>query len=410
MLDTRARPAEALPTAPPEAVLKRGYLPPDVNLGNSDLRFYINEFPMGDIENYSVARAAYAMAQEKQGHQSAWQKYAPWERAYQQALTKAMGDQVSGLDGAYLAPEVWGTRLFDLLRSFSALDQLPITRIRVPVRTLRLPKISGDITIRYPGENASITESQYSFGQLAYNGHKANAFYNESNEMFRDVPEVIDQALQLSASKAIATDRDTQAFTGIGGPKPVGIVNLPQVSVYYPGASASAAIVTTAAHATPSYNHLSQLRGKVTSLNGASTVTAGQAECDGIVVHSRFEQTVMTLGTAAGAWTDAQGRPLWTMGLNGETSDPQTGLLGMRWALTNVLPTNLAVAGGSASSYAIAGWWAQYVLFECQTFTFDATPYAQGFASDQTQIRLTYRYDCAPARPEAFAVLAGVDQ
>jgi HK97 family phage major capsid protein len=409
MLDLRA-PAEALPTAPPEAVLKRGYLPPGVNLANSDLRFHINSFPMGDIDNYSVARAAYAMSQAKQGHGSAWQKYAPWEHAYQQAVEKAMGDQVSGLDGAYLAPEAWGTRLFDLLRSFSALDQLPITRMRVPARIVRLPKISTDITIQYPGENAAIPASQYGFGQVSYNAHKADALYNESNEMFRDVPEVVDQALQLSASRAIATDRDTQAFTGLGGMKPTGIVNLPQVSIYYPGASASAAIVTTPAHATPSYNHLSQLRGKVTSLNGATTVAAGQAECDGIVVHSRFEQTVMTLGTAAGAWTDAQGRPLWTMGLNGENRAPQTGLLGMRWALTNVLPTNLAVAGGTASSYAIAGWWQNYVLLECQAFTFDSTPYAQGFASDQTQVRITYRWDAAPARPEAFAVLAGVDQ
>ena len=409
MLEMRARPDVALPTAPPEAVLKRGYLPPDVNLANTPgLNVYVNSFPLGDIENYSVARAAYAMAQVKLGHSLAWQKYAPWEYAYKQALTKAMGDQVSGQDGAYLAPEQWGSRLFDLLRSFSALDQLPITRIRVPVRTLRLPKVSGDITIQYPGENAQVTSSQYSFGQLSYNAHKASALYNESNELFRDAPEVIDQALQLSAGKAIATDRDTQLFTGIGGPMPVGIVNLPQINVYYPGGSN--ALQTTAAHTTPTFSHLSKLRGKVTSLNGSTNVTAGQAQCDGIVVHSRFEQTVMTLGTGTGAWTDSQGRPLWVMGLNGETSDPQTGLLGMKWALTNVLPTNLVVAGGTASSYAIAGWWAQYVLFECTAFTFEATPFAQGFQSDQTQVRITYRYDGAPAHPEAFAVLAGVDQ
>lgn len=412
MLDMRARP-EALPNAPAEAVLKRGYLPGGLTLANSDLRFHINEFPLGDIDNYSVARAAYAMAQEKRAHSSAWLKYAPWEHAYNQAVAKAMGDQVSGLDGAYLAPEAWGDRLFDLLRSFSALDQLPITRIRVPVRVLRLPKVSNDITITYPGENASSTATQFKFGQLTYNAHKAYAYYTESNELFRDAPEVVDQALQLSAGRAIAVDRDTQAFTGIGGSKPTGITTLATngtVAKYYPPASASGSLQTTANHATPSFNHLSQLRGKVTSLNGASAVTAGQAECDGIVVHSRFEQTVMTLGTAAGAWTDSQGRPLWVMGLNGETSDPQTGLLGMRWALTNVLPTNSTDGGGTASSYAIAGWWKQYVLWECQAFTYDATPFGQGFANDQIEVRITYRWDGAPAHPEAFAVLAGVDQ
>lgn len=409
MLDMRARPDEALPTAPPEAVLKRGYLPGGLNLGNSELRFHINEFPLGDIENYSVARAAYAMAQERRGHGSAWVKYAPWEHAYNQAVAKAMGDAVSGLDGGYLAPEAWGDRLFDLLRSFSALDQLPIVRIKVPVRVLKLPKINNDIAISYPGENTAATATQFKFGQLGWNAHKAYAYWTESNELFRDAPEVVDQLLQLSAGKAIAIDRDTQALTG-SGRGPTGLINMPSVSKYYPGASASAAITTTPGHATPSFNHLSQLRGKVTSLNGSANVTAGQAECDGIVVHSRFEQTVMTLGTAAGAWTDSQGRPLWVMGLNGETSDPQTGLLGMRWALTNVLPTNSTDGGGTASSYAIAGWWQQYVLWESAAFAYDATPAGQGFANDQIEVRITYRWDGAPAHPEAFAVMAGVDQ
>jgi len=400
MLDMRARPDVALPTAPAEAVLKRGYLPPDVNLANTPgLNVYVNQFPLGDIENFSVARASYAMAQEKLGHRSAWLKYAPWEHAYNQALTKAMGDQVSGQDGAYLAPEQWGTRLFDLLRSFSALDQLPITRIRVPSRTLRLPKVSGDITIQYPGENAQITSSQFSFGQLSFSAHKADALYNESNELFRDAPEIVDQALRLSASRAFAISRDTQAFTGQGGTNPTGIVNLPQVPVYYPNTSVTGTISTTPAAFTPSYQHVGQLIGLVEILGSTANVTAGQTECDGIVAHSRFKQTVWS----SARFQDTQARPIWLTAL-----DQEGGLFGVKWGLTNALPSNLTVASTSGCSYLIAGSWSNYALFECTAFTFEATPFAQGFASDQTQVRMTYRYDCGPVHPEAFIVLAGV--
>src|SRR5262249_3072820 len=150
------------------------------------------------------------------------------------------------------------------------------------------------------------------------------------------------------------------------------------------GGTPATAISTTPAHATPSFNHMSQLISKVEALNGSTSVTSGQAECDGIAVHSRFKQTVRTLGTTGGGWTDQQGRPLWVGDLNGDGS-AGSGLLGVRWAPTNVLPVNLVVSGGTASSYAIAGAWREYVLFECQTFTFDATPYAQGYASDRTQ-------------------------
>jgi hypothetical protein len=216
-------------------------------------------------------------------------------------------------------------------------------------------------------------------------------------------------------------------LTGSGGGnglQPTGIITAATagtISKYYPGASATTDLATSPAHGTPSFYHVSSLRTKINTLNGASNVQAGQGKCTGIIAHSRFEKTVHIIAGAAGAWTDAQGRPLWMGGLNSDGSPnanpgDNTGnnLLGVPFALTNILPVNSTDGGGTASSYMIAGWWERYGLFECMTPTYAATPLSGsssvGFAADQTQIRVVYRYDGACIQPEAFAVLAGCDQ
>jgi HK97 family phage major capsid protein len=415
-------------------VLEKGFLPREVNGYDTDLNVYINHFPLGDADNFHVSRAAYAKAQSS-GRMSgrAWDIYAPWEKQYLDALSrvqyKAQGEYVSGQDGGFLAPELWNTQWFGLLRNFTVLDKLPITRVAVPYRVQHMPKVTGDVTVSYPGENNAPTSTQFNFGQVSYTAHKSMALDNVGNELIRDMPDAADQMLRRETAGAIATDRDAQLLTnaGITG-APTGILGMAggigvttgTVAKYYPGASATAVIGTTPAHGIPSFLHVSGLRDKVHQLNGSALVTAGQAHCNGIVAHSRFETRIFTLTGASGPWTDAQGRPLWLQGLGGpQTAQPdkqsgdQNGLMGQVWSLTNMIPINSTDGGGTTSSFMIAGWWDQYVLFECLTPTYDSTPLggtsSVGFGADETQIKVIYRYDGAPIHPEAFAVLAGCD-
>src|SRR5215475_7122203 len=69
-------------------VMKKGYLPAGVRTAPI---VNVNRFPLGDIENWSLARAAYAQSQSKllyggPGNAGIWHKYAPWEYAYYEAL------------------------------------------------------------------------------------------------------------------------------------------------------------------------------------------------------------------------------------------------------------------------------------------------------------------------------------
>src|SRR5215472_6276206 len=429
------------PGADPAVVLKSGYLPSELRPAVTPLN--ILRFPLGDIDNFSVCRYAYAQAlQRYHGKgEGIYHIVAPWETKYYEAIAevekaraeaarqlalehkiqvKAQGEYVSTQDGGALAPEYWSGQWNDLLRAFSALDQLPVTRFSVPYRITHIPKVSVDITLQYVGENANITPTQaFQFGQVTYTARKAAAVLPVSNELMRDAPTLADQLLRQSTARAIAYDRDLQALTGQGGPNPTGLLTMATngtISKYYPGTSATASIQAGANHATPSFLHTSQLRGKIHQLNGSSNAPAtGQAHCNGMIVHSRFEQTVLTQGTAAGPWTDNNGRPLWMSGLStsatrqDEDHASDGALLGQVWVLTNILPTNSTDGGGSASSFVIAGWWEMYAIFTSLQVAFDTTMEASYYQSDQTGVRVLARGDTVPIHPEAFAVMAGVD-
>ena len=420
------------PASREDAVLRAGYLPSNLR---AQPTVHINAFPLGDIDNYSVSRHCYAMARARyhgENLANALRKYAPWEAAYRQALakhdppwdTKAQGDYVSTVDGGALAPEFWSMQWSDLLRAFSVVGRLPVTRLQVPFRIMHLPKITGDITIVYSGENNQITASQYQLGQLSYTARKGDVTIAVSNETMRDAPQLADDLLRRSSAKAIAYDRDFQLLLGQGGPNPTGLVTMATagvVSKYYPGGSGGAtptwALQAGAAHQVPAFTHLSQLRGKVHQLNGSTLVTpaTGQAHCNGMIAHSRLEQEVLIQSGANGPWTDANGRPLWMSGLErpesafGPDEAGSGALLGQIFALTNILPTNSTDGGGTTSSFIVAGWWQQYAWFEALQLAYDTTMEASYFANDQTGVRVLSRGDGAPIHPEAFAVLAGAD-
>lgn len=389
-------------------VFQKGYLPPEVKLSTTDVQIHAPKFPKGDVDNFSLSRAAYAQDQAAHGDRGkAWKDIAYWEKQYLDAMGEVrykanMGDAVSGQDGAYIAPEFFSGQWFDVLRSLSAIDQLPVTRFNLPYRVAHIPKITNDVTVTYPGENNSASTTRYQFGRIDATARKAVAYYRASNELIRDAGDLADDLFRRATAGAIAIDRDTQIFLGntsaTGGPTPTGLVYMPQVPIYYPGSSTTTPLTATASTGQPFYQTIAQLINKVEALNSNANVTSGQAICNGFVANSQFKQTLF----AAKNFVDGSSRPLWL-------TDPSNdgGFMGAKWALSNVIPTSVSI-NGQSGSLIIAGWWQQYALFECMTLGYGSTMESQAYASDQTEIRVVHRWDGAPIHPEAFVILAGV--
>lgn len=387
-------------------IFKKGFLPPEVKFATTDISVHVPKFPKGDVDNFSLSRAAYAQDQARHGDRGkAWAEIATWEKQYLDAMQEVkykanMGDSVSGQDGAYIAPEFWSSQWFDVLRSISAIDQLPVTRFQLPYRKAYIPKITNDVTVTYPGENNSASTTVYKFGQVTATARKAVAYFRASNELIRDAGDLADNIFRQSTAGAIAIDRDSQIFLGntASQPSPTGMIFMPQIPVYYPGATTTTPLTSTGATGTPFYQTIAQVVNKVESLNGNANVSSGQAVCNGFVANSQFKQTLFS----SPRFLDSSNRPMWF-------TDPNVdgGFFGGKWALSNVIPT-AATVNGQGGSIIIAGWWQKFALFECMTLGYSSTMESQAFANDQTEIRVIHRWDASCINPEAFVILAGL--
>jgi HK97 family phage major capsid protein len=361
-----------------------------------DRRFYksvdLNDFPKGSIEeNFSILRMAKAMNAYRNGDAYAWQRYAPWEKAYYDAVTKAQAES-NGQDGGFLAPETWINQLYGVLRPASVLEKLPITRMSVSTRVQHIPRVTGDITIGYTAENGALTASQFQFSQNTLTPRKQSAFIQVSNELMRDSLPDAENAIRTEAALAIARDRDKQALLGNGqGGVPVGLINITNVT-------------STSLAATPTYANLHSGILNVENLNTSANVPTGEAVCSGIVGAVQLKHTIYKL-------TDSSvGRPImfqWGISPVGNTGPAGpvggdgglNGFLGVPvWAFTNLLPI-----GNSGDIF--YGDWRWFILAERQDVEVMASNVAgTAFQNDQTWIRLIYRYDVTCMHPEAFFV------
>lgn len=352
---------------------------------------------------FSLARAIRAISRD--GHDTSGRLWAsaPVEKEW---FEKAQGDQVTGADGAWLAPEYWAQTFVPNVRSFSVIDSLPTIRMIIPRRLAYIPATAADVTVSYPSENMAVTPTQFEASAVVYSARKAMVTINVSNELLDDASDLAERWLRLEAGKAIAVDRDSRIFNGyMGADSMAGMVDSPytySVPSTVSGSLATGAVTNTY---TPSLYHLAQLKAKVETVNGVDVgPISGQAQANGAVCHALFDQTIHTQPstnpTSPAPWVDSTGRPFWP----GDLNEGQ-GLLGMKWCKTNVLP---APSGTAPGGMVIIGDWRFFVVYETLSYDFEATDMA-AYGSDQTVVRIKYRWDAHPTQPAAFAVLNGCD-
>lgn len=404
-----------------EELSTKGYFTPIVKR-NLELpeSFNINRYPLGDIDNFSVAR--FAMAQSFAFNnvmgELAYKKVAPWETAYIEAgmkdklidpITKAnMGDMVSGQDGGFLAPEQWNQQLYDLLYPSSIASVLPITRQTVPTRVVHWPVLSNNVTVYYVGENAALTPSSPQFRQISATMRKQAVLAYLSNELIRDSSPQADNVLRNHAAIEMAIDQDAALLAGNGvSGAPVGLLSM-------------SGLTTSAGPAHIGYTDLVKGIFQVETLNGSTITRVGQAGCTGIAANPVLKKQIAAL-------LDSNGRPLWDFSMrnvnisgspagNGQMPNPGGPLNGFlnvpAWALANNNNTTAGVAPlpkTEGSQNIFFGDWRHLIIAQRMDIEFMASNVAGNtFANDQTAIRLIRRYDVVCPHPEAFFVLTSV--
>ena len=130
-----------------------------------------NKGPLGDLENFSMARWLLATDEEIRTGQPASRK-APFEAAI---YAKASQREAVGQDGGFLGPEEWNLTYYQMLRGIQVLPKLPIEEVTTKSRVVHIARGAGEWTISYVGENTTLTSGDRTVAGLTFTMHKQTA-------------------------------------------------------------------------------------------------------------------------------------------------------------------------------------------------------------------------------------------
>jgi len=282
--------------------------------------------------------------------------------------------------GGYLVPVEQSNQVIELLRASAKV--LPLCRtLPMNSATLSIPTQTGGATAYWVGENASITDSEQTFGQKLLVAKKLGVFVKVSNELLEDSDPAIDAVIREDIARVSALAVDSAILTGSGiNGEPLGIL----------GSGATA----TPLNAAPTYDTLSAAVSRVEVENVMEEPTwqwvFSPREKDTL---RQLEDTAGNLIYAGpGAYQQAAAGPL-----------PGT-LLGFPWQTT----TQIAVDANSETRM-FFGQWQDVIVGQRKTLEIMASSEAgDAFQYDQTWIRAVLRLDVVLRHPESIEILTDV--
>ncbi|MEW8543550.1 MAG: phage major capsid protein [Candidatus Thiodiazotropha sp.] len=134
---------------------------------------------------------------------------------------KALAES-GGPTGGYTVPEILSARVIDRLRTKSVLNQAGA--ITVPLETQRtvIARLDSDPTPVWRGENEQVSESEPTFGAIAFDTRSLAVLVKVSRELLEDSLN-IEEALMGALSSSLALELDRVGMFGNGTDEPLGI-------------------------------------------------------------------------------------------------------------------------------------------------------------------------------------------
>jgi HK97 family phage major capsid protein len=306
------------------------------------------------------------------------------------ALTRK--DLSQGVDsaGGYIVPQVALPGFIDSLRSAAVVWPQAGLTILDGLRgsPVTIPRVIGNSTVQWIGENVAPTPSDVTFGQLSMTPKKAAGIVKVSNRLIRmGTPAETIVRRNLSTSLGLEVDRVILRGSGAAG-EPRGIGN-------------TAGIV----------NVEIDTNGGPFTFEVAADMQIAVDESDatprnqGYVGHPRAFHTMKTERIAQFSGQTAGAYVVLPMS-DSMISD----LLGFKFLRTTNIPKNLAKGSGTNLTEVYFGNWADVyfglwtdIILKSSDVTGDPT--GSAFTQDQTWIMAQIECDVALARPTSFALV-----
>lgn len=176
-------------------------------------------------EQFSFMRAISAIVTND------WSNAGFEKEVFENTRKKAMS---AGSDtaGGYIVPSQYVAELIELFRAEAIVAQLGATMLDNLVGfPIEMPKQTGGATAYWVGENAAITESEQTLGQIALTPKAVAALVKLSNRLLKNSNPSVEAMIRSDIATVLALKVDLAALRGSGAnTEPIGIANTPSIN------------------------------------------------------------------------------------------------------------------------------------------------------------------------------------
>jgi len=199
-------------------------------------KYNVNLRPMGD--GFSFSKAIRGIAFQTDGKPNAWsgaEREHDAMNKYANEMRASLAEGVGNLGGYLVPPEYLQDQFIPLLRA-RAVVRMAGARI-YPTKSdiVYIPSQTGGATAAWYGENATLSASNLTFGQLTINIRKLGALEYISNELLADSSPAADQLVKEDLANVIALKEDSTYLMSNGAAPnwanaPIGFASYPGVT------------------------------------------------------------------------------------------------------------------------------------------------------------------------------------
>jgi len=301
---------------------------------------------------------------------------------FEKEISKALAEG-TGSSGGFLVPEQYMMTLIPLLTAKSVVRAAGATVYTVTRNELALPKQSGAAGTTWGYENEDMSEdTNPTFAQVTLQLKKLRALLYVSNELIDDADPAVDQLITVDLVRQISLAEDLSFLEGVGGARPLGFYNHPDVST---------ATLGSGNGATPTLDNF---------LNAIYAIDLNNGSYTGWVMHPRTLNSVRQI-------KDAQGNPIYWKDPLGRLPEQLFGLPIHK--TTQVSVTQTVGTSGAVCSYVVLANWPEVAIGQKNELRLEASREGgDAWESDQTSFRAVRRVDMVPRQPNEVYVMKGV--
>jgi len=284
--------------------------------------------------------------------------------------------------GGFLVPDQYAGGIIEKLENKTVIRQIAGQVYNMDKGdTIKKPIQTGGATAYWVGDNASITDSEQTLGEVEWKLRKVVAMTYLPYELLEDASEAADSFVNKDLVKRISLAEDLAALTGVGGAEPLGMYNNPNIN-------------KTAISASPTYGHFSAAMYAIDARNGSYNYW---------IANPRTRETLREL-------KDGNGNNLMVNNakLVAETNGNVSALVYYIYGIPVKWTNQVSITqGGGAASYVILGNFEEFSIAQKKEIRLEVSREFK-FDSDRLTIKAVRRVDFNVEQANEFQILTGI--